>query len=74
MKKAYESLSNVFGKNNIYKNIFLKINKKYIEKDFIVLCNNYILRIEAKSKVLTEAKLDFQDGIESIREKSLTNL
>ncbi|HDO9658078.1 TPA: NERD domain-containing protein [Clostridioides difficile] len=68
-KKAYELLSNVFGKNNVYKNIFLKIDKKYIEKDFIVLCNNYILTIEAKSKVLPEAKLDFQDGIESIRKK-----
>lgn len=63
-------LNNAFGEKNVYNNVYLKRKKgEYSEKDFIIIFKNYIISIEAKSKLLPEPCLDIKDGIKELEDK-----
>lgn len=69
-KEVKELLDKFFGKENVYYNVYLKRKKgQFAEKDFIVLYNDYVISLEAKSKLVPEPCLDVEDGIDEIKFK-----
>lgn len=65
-----EILDNAFGKENVYKGKYLKRDEKdFVEKDFIVLCGEYIISLEAKAKLLPVPDFDYNDGLKILQKK-----
>ena len=65
-----EILDNAFGKENVYRGKYLKRDDKdFVEKDFIVLCGEYIISLEAKAKLLPVPDFDYNDGLKILQKK-----
>lgn len=71
---SYERLKSVFGENNVYKNVKIKLSKKVVDEiDVLVFFGNRAIILQAKSKRLTldsrkgndlAIKEDFQKSIQ----------
>lgn len=65
-----EILDNAFGIENVYKGKYLKRNDRaFVEKDFIVLCGEYVISLEAKAKLLPIPDFDYNDGLKILQKK-----
>ena len=80
---AFDLLKNVFGEENVYKNVKIKKNKKktITDIDVLAIAGNKAVIIQAKSKKLTELskkgddnqlKKDFQEAIQKAYDQGIT--
>lgn len=69
-EEVLKILNDTFGESNVYNNVYIKRKKgEYAEKDFIVTFGDYVISLEAKSKLLPEPCVDINDGFKELESK-----